>query len=99
MNLTFYQPIPQASGSPLQPLAHSQYQPRAQGWPSCVLSHGGKCYSPPTWCEHPAPLLSTLLRSHYSDCLYHSPIGLLKPLDVRCPPCVTHQLQRRDTNR
>lgn len=49
-----------------------------------------------TRCEHPAPLLPALLRCYDSDCLCHGPIDLLKPLDVRHPPCVTDQLQRRD---
>lgn len=49
-----------------------------------------------TWCKHPAPLLPALLRGYNSDCLCHGPVDLLKPLDVRHPPRVTHQLQRRD---
>lgn len=49
-----------------------------------------------TWCEHPAPLLPALLRGHHTDRLCHSPIGLLKPLDVRHPPCITHQLQGKN---
>ena len=49
-----------------------------------------------TWYEHPAPLLPALLCGHHTDRLCHSPIGLLKPLDVRHPPCITHQLQGKD---
>lgn len=49
-----------------------------------------------TWCEHPAALLSALLRGHHTHCLRHGPVRFLEPLDIRHPPCVTDQLQGRD---
>ena len=58
--------------------------PRAEPW--------GRGCEQLTWREHPAPLLPALPCGHHTDRLCHSPIGLLKPLDVRHPPCITHQL-------
>ena len=54
----------------------------------------GKGRAQLTWSEHPAPLPSALLRGHHADRLGQSPVGLPKPLDVRHPPRVTHQLQK-----
>lgn len=82
-------------------------RPRAQEWVAWSTGGAAGLRAEPwgrgceqlTWCEHPAPLLSALLCGHHADRLRHSPVGLPKPLDVRHPPCVTHQLQGKDTNK